>query len=61
MSDATAKADRLIHDNAVMIFSKTWCPHCAHSKEILTAKQKEYEAKGTPFSLEIYELNDARQ
>ncbi|KAF7510588.1 hypothetical protein GJ744_006200 [Endocarpon pusillum] len=59
MADAKSKADGLIHDNAVMIFSKTTCPHCAHSKDILTAKQKEYEAKGTPFSLDIYELDQA--
>ncbi|ERF72879.1 hypothetical protein EPUS_08492 [Endocarpon pusillum Z07020] len=59
MADAKSKADGLIHDNAVMIFSKTWCSHCAHSKKILTAKQKEYEAKGTPFSLDVYELDQA--
>lgn len=59
MSEAKSKADKLIHDNAVMIFSKTYCPHCAHSKEVLQAKQKEYEAKGTPFTLDIFELNEA--
>lgn len=57
MSDAKSKVDELIHDNAVMIFSKTWCPSCKESKRILTAKQAEYEAKGTPFSLGVYELD----
>jgi glutaredoxin len=57
MSDAKSKADGLIRDNAVMIFSKTTCPYCANSQKILMAKQKEYEAKGTPFSLGVYELN----
>ena len=57
MADAAARADELIRENAVMIFSKTWCPYCSHSKEILQAKQKEYEAKGTPFTLDVYELD----
>ena len=61
MADAASKANALIRDNAVMIFSKTTCPYCKHSKNILLAKQKEYEAKGTPFSLDIYELNTARE
>ena len=59
MSDAVLKADRLIKGSAVMIFSKSLCPACKNSKEVLQGKQKEYEAKGTPFSLDIYELDKA--
>jgi glutaredoxin len=59
MSDAKSKVEEFISDNAVMIFSKTGCPSCHRSKEFLTEKQEEYEAKGTPFSLGVYELDEA--
>lgn len=61
MSDAVLKAKRLIDGSGVMIFSKMGCPYCEDSKELLQQKQKEYEAKGTPFSLDIYELDGDRK
>ena len=57
MSDAKSKVDALKNGRAVFIFSRTTCPYCDHSKTVLGAKQKEYEAKGTPFSMGIYELS----
>ena len=57
MADAAAKAEALIQKNAVMVFSKTGCPYCHRTRKILEAKQTEYQGKGTPFTLDFYELN----
>jgi hypothetical protein len=46
MEAATKKAQQLIDDNAVMVFSKSYCPYCRNSKRILDrsgAKYKTYE------------------
>jgi glutaredoxin 3 len=36
MSAAHIKAQRIIDDNAVAFFSKSYCPYCRASKQLLT-------------------------
>jgi Glutaredoxin len=36
MSAAHVKAQRIIDDNAVAFFSKSYCPYCKASKQLLT-------------------------
>ncbi|KAF2663512.1 putative glutaredoxin Grx1 [Microthyrium microscopicum] len=36
MSAATTKAQGIIDDNAVAVFSKSYCPYCKASKQLLT-------------------------
>jgi len=43
MDSATKKAQQLIDDNAVMVFSKSWCPYCRNSKRILDGLNAKYE------------------
>ncbi|KAI2607905.1 putative glutaredoxin [Hypoxylon sp. NC1633] len=35
MADAKTKAQSIIDENAVAVFSKSYCPHCAASKKLL--------------------------
>ncbi|KAI6246268.1 Glutaredoxin [Erysiphe necator] len=35
MSDARVKAQQIINENAVAVFSKTYCPYCTYSKDLL--------------------------
>lgn len=35
MSAATTRAQGLIKDNAVVVFSKSYCPYCSSSKKLL--------------------------
>ncbi|KAI9683212.1 MAG: hypothetical protein M1820_010923, partial [Bogoriella megaspora] len=37
MSAAKTKAQGIIDDNAVAVFSKSWCPHCKATKELLSS------------------------
>ncbi|KAK3403259.1 thioredoxin-like protein [Sordaria brevicollis] len=49
MSDAaTQKAKQLINDNAVVVFSKSYCPYCSNTKQILDGLNAKYTT---------YELN----
>ncbi|KAL1838752.1 hypothetical protein VTJ49DRAFT_2250 [Mycothermus thermophilus] len=51
MEAAQKKAQQLIDDNAVMVFSKSYCPYCNNTKRILTdlnAKFKAYELNQEP-------------
>ncbi|KAK3491278.1 thioredoxin-like protein [Neurospora crassa] len=49
MSDAaTQKAKQLINDNAVVVFSKSYCPYCSNTKQILDGLNAKYAT---------YELN----
>ncbi|KAK4138449.1 glutaredoxin [Trichocladium antarcticum] len=46
MEAAQKKAQQLIDDNAVIVFSKSYCPYCNNTKRILDgldAKYKSYE------------------
>jgi len=36
MAAATTKAQKIIDDNAVAIFSKSYCPYCTATKRLLT-------------------------
>ncbi|KAF2455957.1 putative glutaredoxin [Lineolata rhizophorae] len=36
MSAAKAKAQSIIDENAVAVFSKSWCPYCRAAKALLT-------------------------
>jgi len=36
MSSAAAKAQKIIDDNAVAVFSKSYCPYCTATKRLLT-------------------------
>ncbi|KAL2263519.1 hypothetical protein VTK26DRAFT_6420 [Humicola hyalothermophila] len=46
--EAAQKAQQLIDDNAVMVFSKSYCPYCNNTKRILDGLNAKYKA---------YELN----
>ncbi|KAK3370475.1 thioredoxin-like protein [Podospora didyma] len=49
MSEAAqTKAQKLIDENAVMVFSKSYCPYCNNTKRILDSVDAKYR---------VYELN----
>ncbi|KAJ5585083.1 uncharacterized protein N7459_004883 [Penicillium hispanicum] len=52
MSAAKTKAQTIINDNGVVVFSKSYCPYCKASKELL----KNLGAKYTV--LELNEIDD---
>lgn len=52
MEAAKTKAQSLIDDNAVMVFSKSYCPYCRASKNTL-------QKAGATFK--VYELNEESQ
>ncbi|CAL5867374.1 uncharacterized protein PFLUO_LOCUS1592 [Penicillium psychrofluorescens] len=43
MAAAKTKAETAISDNAVMVFSKSYCPYCNASKKLLTELGAKYE------------------
>ncbi|KAJ5328232.1 hypothetical protein N7541_001631 [Penicillium brevicompactum] len=57
MSAATTRAQGLIQDNAVVVFSKSYCPYCHSSKKLL----KDLNAKFTVFELDQEEGGSAIQ
>ncbi len=50
MSPAQQKAQQLIDENAVMVFSKSYCPYCRNTKRI-------FDSAGVKYGL--YELDEA--
>ncbi|KAF7714260.1 Glutaredoxin [Penicillium ucsense] len=52
MSAAKAKAQSLINENAVVVFSKSYCPYCKSSKDLLNKNGAKYKL------LELDELED---
>ncbi|OTB02623.1 hypothetical protein M426DRAFT_322541 [Hypoxylon sp. CI-4A] len=52
MADAKTKAQSIIDENAVAVFSKSWCPYCAASKKLLDSTGAKYKA------IELDELPD---
>ena len=42
MSAAKTKAQKIIDDNAVVVFSKSYCPYCKASKALLSEKGAKY-------------------
>jgi glutaredoxin 3 len=43
MAAAKTKAETAISENAVMVFSKSYCPYCTASKRLLTELGAKYE------------------
>jgi glutaredoxin 3 len=44
MSAAKTKAQNLINENGVVVFSKSYCPYCKSSKDLLDKLGAKYEA-----------------
>ncbi|KAL2146633.1 hypothetical protein VTI28DRAFT_3132 [Corynascus sepedonium] len=44
MEAAQKKAQQLIDDNGVMVFSKSYCPYCNNTKRILDGLNAKYKA-----------------
>ncbi|KAF4965474.1 hypothetical protein FZEAL_10754 [Fusarium zealandicum] len=42
MTELHKKAQQLIDDNAVVVFSKSYCPYCSQTKSILDGLDVEY-------------------
>ncbi|KAJ5239314.1 hypothetical protein N7468_003933 [Penicillium chermesinum] len=52
MSDAKTKAQTLINENGVVVFSKSYCPYCSASKQLLRDLGAKFEL------LELDEIED---
>ncbi|MCJ1301438.1 hypothetical protein MMC08_004238 [Hypocenomyce scalaris] len=52
MSAAKTKAQGIIDDNPVAVFSKSWCPYCKASKQLLT------EMGARPYIIELDQVDD---
>merc|ERR1712187_320508 len=57
MSAAKTRAQSLINDNAVVVFSKSYCPYCDSSKKLLDS----LNAKYTTLELDLEEEGAAIQ
>ncbi|KAE8352017.1 thioredoxin-like protein [Aspergillus coremiiformis] len=44
MSAAKIKAQNIINENAVVVFSKSYCPYCTASKNLLNKEKAKYVA-----------------
>ncbi|RKF57152.1 Glutaredoxin [Erysiphe neolycopersici] len=42
MSEAKTKAEQIIKDNPVVVFSKIYCPHCTNAKNLLNELGAKY-------------------
>jgi len=49
---AKTKAQGIIDDNAVAVFSKSWCPYCKASKALLTEMGAKY------YTIELDQVDD---
>ncbi|KAI9875900.1 MAG: hypothetical protein M1830_007802 [Pleopsidium flavum] len=52
MSAAKTKAQKIIDDNAVAVFSKSYCPYCKATKATLS------EMGAKPFVIELDQVDD---
>ncbi|KAH6641289.1 thioredoxin-like protein [Chaetomium tenue] len=52
MEAAQKKAQALIDENAVMIFSKSYCPYCRDAKGVFSSRDVNYKA------VELNEMDD---
>jgi len=52
MSAAKTKAQSIIDDNAVAVFSKSWCPYCKASKALLTEMGAKF------YTIELDQVDD---
>ncbi|KGO76566.1 Glutaredoxin [Penicillium italicum] len=57
MSAAKTRAQSLINDNAVVVFSKSYCPYCDSSKRLLDSLDTKY----TTLELDLEEEGAAIQ
>ncbi|KAI0117909.1 putative glutaredoxin [Nemania sp. FL0031] len=64
MSAAKTKAQKIIDDNAVAVFSKSYCPYCNASKKLLNSMNAKYYAieldqvdDGAAIQTALYELS----
>ncbi|CAI7605055.1 hypothetical protein N7533_002765 [Penicillium manginii] len=57
MSAAKTKAQKLIDENAVVVFSKSYCPYCTTSKSLLNS----FDAKFTLVELDQIDDGSAIQ
>ncbi|KAK2855562.1 hypothetical protein FQN49_005069 [Arthroderma sp. PD_2] len=52
MSAARVKAEKIIADNGVVVFSKSYCPHCNETKALLNSQGAKF------FTLELDNVDD---
>jgi len=52
MSAAKTKAQKIIDDNAVAVFSKSYCPYCKATKALLTEKGAKF------YAIELDQVDD---
>ncbi|KAI0007123.1 putative glutaredoxin [Xylariaceae sp. FL0662B] len=67
MADAKTKAQSIIDENAVAVFSKSYCPYCAASKKLLDNVGAKYEvveldevSDGSAIQAALYEISGQR-
>ncbi|KAI1407377.1 putative glutaredoxin [Hypoxylon sp. FL1857] len=63
MADARTKAQSIIDENAVAVFSKTYCPYCSASKRLLDSLGAKYklveldeEPDGSAIQAALYDI-----
>ncbi|PMD58339.1 putative glutaredoxin [Hyaloscypha bicolor E] len=54
MSAAKTKAEQIIDENAVAVFSKSYCPYCRATKTLLTEMGAKY------YTIELDQVDDGR-
>ncbi|DAA78481.1 TPA_exp: Uncharacterized protein A8136_4457 [Trichophyton benhamiae CBS 112371] len=52
MSAAKTKAEQIISENAVVVFSKSYCPYCNETKALLSSKGAQF------FVMELDKVDD---
>ncbi|KXX78791.1 Glutaredoxin [Madurella mycetomatis] len=64
---AQKKAQQLIDDNGVIVFSKSWCPYCNNAKRILSGMNAKYahyelnqESDGDDIQAALYAMTGQR-
>ncbi|KAI0139582.1 putative glutaredoxin [Hypoxylon sp. NC0597] len=67
MADAKTKAQSIIDENAVAVFSKTYCPYCSSSKRLLDSLGAKYKLveldevpDGSAIQAALYEISGQR-
>ncbi|KAB8296941.1 hypothetical protein EYC80_002349 [Monilinia laxa] len=55
MSAAKTKADGIIADNAVAVFSKSYCPYCNATKKLLS------DLKANYYAIELDQVDDGSE
>ncbi|KAJ5364226.1 glutaredoxin [Penicillium cataractarum] len=67
MSDAKIRAEQLIRENGVVVFSKSYCPYCTSSKKVLDNLGAKYEvleldqdAEGSAIQAALEEISKQR-